>query len=72
MEKYSELCISYGDVRKLIVLNPQTTFSKFKSDLQIYFGLQTEEFQLIEIKRNAEIIRIQSLNPENEVKILLK
>lgn len=70
MEESLELCVSYGDVRKLVVLDSKTTFSKLKSDLQVYFGLQTQGFQLIEIKRNAEIISIKSLKPENEIKIL--
>ena len=71
MKKSLEICVSYENVRKLLIVDLQSTFDVLKQDIRKYFGLDEREFQLIELKRNAEIISIQSLKEENEVQIVL-
>jgi len=71
MKKSLEICVSYENVRKLLIVDLQSTFDVLKQDIRKYFGLGEREFQLIELKRNAEIISVQSLKEENEVQIVL-
>ena len=71
MKKSLEICVSYENIRKLLIVDLQSTFDVLKQDIRKYFGLDEREFQLIELKRNAEIISIESLKEENEVQIVL-
>lgn len=66
-----QLCIIFGDVRKLIFFQCNTLLSDFKSYLKEEFKIGAQNIILIDEKRNAEITSQKSFREDHNIIILV-
>ena len=72
MNKDLELCISHENNRKLIIFEPTTTLDDFKKMLKEQFLISFDDFELLDMRRNAQITSTKSFKEENEIAIQVK
>lgn len=68
-----ELTVSYGEVRKLIIYEVNTSLANFKTDLLQLFALKNpkESLMLMDSIKNAEITSEKSLREDRPITILV-
>lgn len=66
-----DLCVSFGDIRKLIYYESGLSITNFKEYLLTEFRLSSNTFKLIDIQKNAEITSEKLFKSEQEIRIEL-